>query len=307
MNVYYTIFIFIAVLVSPQGQPQASEVSRLRFQGDGTSGFSFDTGELRGKLRASGRSKGLSSVVHLRSGVTLDSSMGLLSHYRVFTSNKRYGEAAWAWPSEAALLSDGAVSVRWPPAPERPFELRAVYRWADARTIDLETTVQALTNLSGFESFLASYFSEGFTNSLVLTQPGDGKSKRFMPVVSANGVWQAFPRDEHAVQMLRDGRWTHPPNPVDWVIMPPLASPLGYRQHQVSGLQAVLMSPRQDCFAILSPFETDKHRSMYLSLFGRDLKPGEIASARVRLVIAVGEGEETPEMLYARYLRDLAK
>ena len=93
--------------------------------------------------------------------------MGLFGHYRVFSANKRYGTAAWDWPSEARLRPDGSVEVRWPSAEDRPFELRAVYRWAAPDTLDLETTVQAKTNLAKFESFLASYFAEGFTNACV--------------------------------------------------------------------------------------------------------------------------------------------
>ena len=62
---------------------------------------------------------------------------------------------------------DGSVEVRWPSAEDRPFELRALYRWAAPDTLDLETSVQAKTNLAKFESFLASYFAQGFTNACV--------------------------------------------------------------------------------------------------------------------------------------------
>ena len=140
------------------------------FVASGTNEFTFDTGVLKGKLRAGGKSTGLSSVVHLPTGLTIDSSMGLLSHYRVFSAKKRYGTAAWDWPSEATLGGDGSVEVRWSSADDRPFELRAVYRWAAPDTLDLETSVQAKTNLAKFESFLASYFADGFTNSCVFVR-----------------------------------------------------------------------------------------------------------------------------------------
>ena len=72
---------------------------RLAFSASGANELTFDTGVLKGKLRAAGKSRGLSSVVHLPTGVTLDSSMGLFGHYRIFSANKRYGTAAWDWPS----------------------------------------------------------------------------------------------------------------------------------------------------------------------------------------------------------------
>jgi len=80
--------------------------------------------------------------------------MGLFGHYRVFSANKRHGTAAWYWPSDAQLRQDGSVEVRWPAAEDRPFELRAVYRWAAPDTLDLETSVQAKTNLAKFTRML---------------------------------------------------------------------------------------------------------------------------------------------------------
>ena len=274
----------------------------LRFQPAGTNGFAFDTGVLRGKLRADGKSKGLSAVIHVPSGMVLDSSQGLFSHYRVFTTNHRYGTAAWDWPSEAALAADGSVEVRWPAAADRPFELSAVYRWAAPNALNLETRVQAQTNLAKFESFLASYFAEGFTNAAVWVRPDGQGTGRFMRAEQSCGHWLAFPRDEAAAWIIQDGRWKYAPSPVDWVIMSPLAQPLGGRRCPANGLQALLMSPPQDCFAVLTPFETEPHRSMYLSLFGRDVKAGETARARARLVIGM-MSEETTTRLLDNYLQ----
>ena len=265
-------------------QASPADQAKLVFSASGTNEFAFDTGVLKGKLRAGGKSKGLSSVVHLPTGMTLDSSMGLFGHYRVFSANKRYGTAAWDWPSEATLRPDGSVEVRWPSAEDRPFELRAVYRWAAPNTLDLETSVQAKTNLAKFESFLASYFAAGFTNAVVYVR--SNSQEWLEPADKSYGVWQAFPRDEQAAAIIKDGRWTFPPSPVDWVIRPPLAKPLGVRRCSGERSAGSDHVPAQDCFAVLTPFEAEGHRSMYLSLFGRDLKAGEIARARARLVIA---------------------
>jgi hypothetical protein len=274
-------------------QAQVSWVGngKLAFVPSGTNEFTFDTGVLRGKLRAGGKSKGLSSVVHVPTGVTVDSSMGLFGHYRVFSANHRYGTAAWDWPSEASLRRDGSVEVRWPAADDRPFELRAVYRWTAPDTLDLETTVQARTNLLKFESFLASYFSEGFTNSFVYART-NGHSQLIKPDPDLP-VWQAFPRDDQAVSLIQDGRWTFPPSPVDWTIRPRLACPLGVRRCPAADVHALITAPPQDCFAVLTPIETEGHRSMYLSLFGQDLKPGQTARARARLVIGTNLAAET--------------
>jgi hypothetical protein len=285
----------------------AAKPNPLAFMAAGTNGFTFDTGVLRGKLRADGKSKGLSSVEHLASGAKLDRSMGLFGHYRVFTANKRYGGGAWDWPSDAQRQADGSVAARWPATDERPFELRATYRWAAPNALDIVTTVQAKTNLANFESFLASYFAETFTNSLayVAELPGNPGVAGFLAAESSFGTWQAFPRDDAAMTIFRDGRWTIAPSPVEWVKMPRLAKPLGVRRDPVTGLTAVLMSPAADAFALCTPQQTEGHHSMYLSLFGRDLKPGQTARARARLLIAEEMSDVEAVKSYERYLKEL--
>lgn len=279
----------------------------LKFRAAEGGEYEFDTGVLRGKLRAGGKSLGLSSVVHVPSGTALSRSSGLLGHYRVFSANHRYGPAAWGWPSEAALRADGSVEAHWPAAEDRPFEMWASYRLAGPDTIDLETGVRAQAYLPGFESFLASYFPEPFTQSLVYAHGESGAAGRpaLMAAEEPYGVWQMFPRDRDAVALIQDGRWKIPPSPVDWAIRPPLAQPLAVRRHGGAGLTAVLMAPREDCFAVSTPHQREGHYSLYLSLFGRTIKAGETARARARLVIAEAAGEEQVVGLYRAYIRSL--
>ena len=66
------------------------------------------------------------------------------------------------------------MEVRWPAAADRPFELRAVYRWAAANMLDLETSVQAETNLAEVRVLPGFLLARGFTNACVcaaLRQP----------------------------------------------------------------------------------------------------------------------------------------
>lgn len=268
---------------------ETTNAARLEFTQRGNE-FTFDTGVVRGKLRPLGKSLGLAAVVHVPSGVLLDrgeKGYGLFSHYRVFTTGQRYGHGAWDWPSTARRREDGAVEVRWAAETNQPFEMRAVYRWAAADALDLETSVTARRDLPKFESFLASYFAEPFTN--VLVQVNDPKGKTggplFMAAEKTFGVWQMFPRDAAAVGIVQDGRWALEPNPVQWVTMPTLARPIAVRRDPVSGVAAAVLARSEDCFAVLTPFQTEGHYSLYLSLFGRDVKAGETASARTRLVI----------------------
>ncbi len=153
----------------------------------------------------------------------LDRSMGLFSHYRLFTNGKRYGAGVWDLPSNANLRPDGAVEMTVINAPDRPFELRAIYRWHDPATLDLETVVKAKRDLPGFEVFLASYFGSQFTNALVFTTI-DSEPK-FVAADRSAGHWQMYVRDDAAFGLVNDGRWTFPPNPVDWTVCGKLAQP----------------------------------------------------------------------------------
>lgn len=269
--------------------------------------YPFDTGVLRGTLRQGGKSQGLSSVIHVPTGARLDRSMGLLSYYRVFTTGRRYGVGAWDWPSTAKLLADGAVQVTWPAA-DRPFEMACLYRWKDPQTIDVETTVTAQKEGSGFESFLASYFDAAFPTPCVYVQanPEAQGKPGLLPARKTSGEWQMFPRDDRVLPMIRDGRWGLEPNPVNWTIMPPLAAPLAVRRGAAGNLTAILMAPPQDCVAIATPCEGESHYSLYLSLIGRDLKAGATVTARTRLIITPNVSDEQAIAFYQQYAKELS-
>lgn len=268
--------------------------------------FRFDTGVLRGVLRAGGRSLGLSSVVHIPSGKTISQTYGLFSHYRLLSANHRYGPAAWDAPSEPRLREDGSLEVRWPAADGRPFELRVRYRWSAPSALDAETSVRALEDVPAFESFLASYFAESFASAMVYAKTAGGEPS-LLAAEAANGAWQMFPRDPAAIDLIRDGRWTIPPNPVDWSIRPALEAPLAVRRDPQSGITAILMAPPEDSFAVASPQQSDRHYSMYLALFGRTIKAGETARARARLLIAVAPGDAAIVASYRAYLEELRR
>jgi len=260
---------------------EGGDAAKLRFVPAGKESYRFDTGVLRGTLRRGGKSLGLTEVVHV--------------------PDKRFGGGAWYWPSQSKLLPDGAAQVDWPAADDRPFEMTAVYRWAGAATLDLETTVRAKADLPAFESFLACYFSPAFPATEVYAK-GDG-GPAFLLADRESGVWQMFPRDAGAVKLIQDGRWTRPPSPVAWAIRPMLAAPLGLRRAAKPGLACVVMARPQDCFAVATPFAGEGHRSLYLSQLGRDIRAGESVSARARLVVLASSSPEDAIKAYREFIK----
>lgn len=256
-----------------------------RFEADGAKGFTFDTGVMRGRLRADGKSLGLTDVYHVGTGRRIDAGHGLLGHYRVFTKGVRYGGGAWDWPSTATLVDPRTVEVLWPAADQRPFTLRAVYRLAKPSTIEVETTVEPREELTAFEVFLASYFDRAFTNAVVLARVGEQAD--LVEATPERGDWQMYARDDAARALILDGRWRLEPNPVAWTFPFPFAGPVAMVQRRAegAGVSAMLSAPATDCFAIALPQQTEGHYSLYLSLFGRTIPAGETVRTRAQLVV----------------------
>ena len=287
----------------PSGPPSVPATFRGPVDGQ----FPFDTSLFRGVLRQGDKSRGIVPLVDVASGTELAGDYGIVSHYRLLDDRHRYGHAAWDWKSTARPLADGAVETAWVADAEHPFDLTAVYRWSAPDTLDVTTRVTARADLVRFESFLASYF-RGFPQAMAYVQacPETGGKPGLLGATQQGGPWQMFPRDEAAVATITDGRWRREPNPVDWKIRPRLAGAMAVRRDPASGLTAVLMSPPQDCFAVSMPFGAEGHRSLYLSLFGRDLKSGETATARTRLVIRRGLTDDQAVALYKSYRKETA-
>ena len=126
-----------------------------------------------------------------------------------------------------------------------------------------------------------------------------------MEALKAFGDWQTFPRNDAAAAISNDGRWSRPPHPVTWKMMPRMAAPLALRRDAKSGLTAVLMSRPNDCFAVSMPYGEEGHRSVYFSLFGGDLKAGQKASAGARLVIGKDITDDRAMELYRAYLKGI--
>lgn len=278
----------LAFTLSPVASPSVVMAASLRFAAGEKGEFQFNTGVLKGVIRAEGKSKGFTSVTHLPSGMRVDrNTMGLLSPYRIFSANHRYGTAAWDWESEARLQDDGSVSVVWRAARDRPFELSARYALADNETLAVEFQVKALEMLPAFEVFLASYFDVPFTNAMVLAKPAEGGESRWVAATQPRGDWQVSPRDDAAIPMIQDGRWKKEPNPVDWLPLEKFSEPKAMRRAGPDGLAAVISADARDCFAISMPYQTEGHYSLYFSLLGRTIAAGETASAKARLQITM--------------------
>ncbi len=250
--------------------------------------FNVDTGMLKGIFRQGDRSIGFVPFSSISPELTIsekpDTLPGLLNFYRVFTTNKRYGESMRSVVSTAKVIDNKTIELVWDADEEHPFILSAKYQWISPQTLDLYVSVEAKETLPDFEVFLSSYLNDNFPQSYVYAQTEEGD--KFLPTPQEAGIWQAFPRDEQSVNIIQDGRWTIPPSPVDWAIRPFYKEPIIYRVNEETKLAVVQMSERDNCFAVMTPHAGETHYSMYFSLFGKTLEAGQTVSTRVRMIIA---------------------
>lgn len=274
----------------------AAEAPGLRFLPATDTSVAFDTGAVRGTVRLDGKSQGISSLIDCASGVELAKAPGLLSFYRVFSTGKRYGNAARDWPVSFRILDDGALRIAFPPAEDHPLELTGTFRWSDPGSLDLEITATPQLAMPKFELFLSSYLAKGYQGAVYLKpnrfdKQGKPAFLRTDWTELTDGNYLMFPRQLSDLLLIYDGRWEIPPSPVTWAFSRYLEAPVGLRRHAGTGMAVALMAPPEDCFAVALPYNREPpdnvagHDSLYLCLFGRDLAAGETATARCRLVV----------------------
>ncbi|RJP27213.1 MAG: hypothetical protein C4527_13650 [Candidatus Omnitrophota bacterium] len=287
-------FIIVSILFFTM----ASAASDLAFQSDGNGFYSFDTGVIQGALRADGESQGIPTFMDKETGIELaygKTNPGILSFYRLFTTNHRFGDSARSWPKTAKVLPDGAVEIVWPAREEHPFTMTAVYRWKSSTILDLVTTVKAESDLPKFEVFLSSYFNSNFKSYIYIKPTLHGSEKPFFLPVEVNpfiaGTYLAFPRDRQSCQIIFDGRWEYEPHPVHFSVGKFFEYPLCVKRDIPNGITIAMMSKTEDCFAVEMPYDMTPpdgiagHNSLYLSLFGEDIDAGQTVKAQTRLVV----------------------
>jgi hypothetical protein len=276
--------------------------------------YGFDTGVFRGKMRLDGHSQGICSLIHAPTGIEMAKSPGLLSYYRLLVTNGRYGHSARDWPTEQKLLSDGALEVSFPPGIDHPLRMTGVFRWKTPNSLDLETIVTPQRDMPRMEVFVSSYLTKGFDALVYLAGSPSHQDGAALVRTDVNplvdGTWLMFARDRAAAERIFDGRWDYPPNPVHWSVPRWLGAPVVLRRDAASRLTVLWMAPPDDCFAVAMPYNKVPpdgiagHASLYLSLFGQDLKAGQTARARSRMVIDRDLTDQRAVELYGEYLKE---
>ena len=288
------------------------EPHSLSFEAVGDRLFDFNTGTVKGTLRANGKYQGISSLIDVATGKQLTRSAGIFSYYRALSTDQRWGGDARDWPMTAVLLSDGAVQIDWPAHEDHPFEMTATYRWTSPTTLDLETVVRVQQSMPRFEIFLSSYFDLNF-KAIAYAQPmrpADGPAEFVMADVNplVRGSYLAFPSSSQTAQMFFDRRWAPENGLVPWALTSVLGVPLAIKRDVDSDITFALMSRAEDCFALSMSYNMEpplddiaNHGSVYMSLLGKDIEAGASERAQLRLVVERNLSNQGALKLYEQY------
>lgn len=245
-----------------------------------------------------GKSHHFSKVVHRPSGTLVSpdearmAKAGLLNYFRVLTDGGYLTELR----VEKATVKpepDG-ITLTWEPTIRRQAKVISRFTFREPNIIDVDLRVETLTSYPGFEILTSAYMAPGFESGAYVAK------QEFGPVVPEliriqdqpmiHGVWPFFPRDEAGAHLLTDGR--HQKGRYFWrmAIGRRYGLPLAFSSK--GQVDVILMGRPEDVYAVGATYkgneETDSiawHRSLYLSLFGEDFKPGEGRRTQLRMII----------------------
>lgn len=272
----------------------------------------FETTVLRGVLRADGRHHSISELVYKPTDTRVDSGM-MLAPYRLLARSAWMGEAR-AMPHRVNPTEDG-IEIIWDASLNHQVTLGMRITFPDPHLIDTTIDVTGHAFYPDYEVFLSAYFRQGFRSGAYV-RPAMGESPTTAIQLQPEGnplfreMYLAFPRDEQAAHIITDGRWQRGRHHTRFLPARYYGLPLGFYGQTGGALDVLFMGTPEDVFAVNMAYlaadpedQVGQHNSLYLSLFGRDLHPGERWRTRVRLAFGeYGRDQNAHQQEYQRFI-----
>ena len=284
--------------------------------GESEATFDFATDEMEGTIRLDGSYHGVSRLVDKRTGMqVIDSRYSALNLFKLMSVNLVMGQPRLM--ERTTSSGDVWAEVSWPATDAHLGELTARYEVSGQNSVDVVVTLESNSHYGAYELFMSSYF-DGTLRPHVYLKPRIGDEPQLV-LPSVNDVFRdtvlVFPRDALAARHCVDGRWERSERGVPWVQMCPVRRYgycLAFLTNPDEDLGVVLMSRPEDCYAISTRYhgETPEDRltdysAFDLSLFGDDVRPGDVRTVRVRLAITALDDEMSqPLEMYRRFVED---
>jgi hypothetical protein len=263
--------------------------------------WEFETERLRGVLVADGSGQPtlcnhrLRALIHKASGILVspDQAQGRMPEFG-FSVFRTYARDAWLTELRATqpvvTPVEQGVRLTWAATIRHAAKVDATFTIREPNAIDLDLRVEGYAYYPDFEILIANYLAPGFANGVYVAGRDAPEQIRVADHPAFHGMYPFFPRDEHAAHVLADGRGQRGRWPWHTAIGRKYGLPATFFSNGT--VDALLMGCREDVQAVGVTYSGDEakdgvadHRAQYLSLFGRDLHPGEGWRTQVRFVV----------------------
>jgi hypothetical protein len=286
---------------------------------NGTS-FDFETPDLQGTIRTDGPYHGVSRLVDKRTGKqVIDPRYSALNLFRLFSVNQGMGMPRMM--ERTVQATPQSVEIKWAATDAHQGEITARYEVREPNAVDLTVTIRSKGAYSGYELFMSSYFDKLLRPHVFLQPVGRGalnpEPQWVLPMVNDafRGTVLVFPRDSHSARRCVDGRWERNEFGAPTVQMCPVrhyARCLAVLTDADKQSAVVLMAQPTECYAISTRYHADEeadrltpYSAFDLSLFGHDLLPDDVRTAKVRLTVApLDSTMSQPLKLYEAFLAE---
>ena len=245
----------------------------------------FETEQMAGHIQPDGDRHGIKELTHKPTGAqVVHPKYDLLNLFFMFSQNHCMGQAR---ENARSITSEGnAIDVHWAPTDDHKAEMTARYEVVEPNAVDLSITVKSNWPYPAYEVFLSNYFDLSlrpyvYVQGSPFDIPAD-QARWIGPEVNDVfvGTGLVFSRDQHAARRSTDGRWDRIWGLYQWNPQRYFESPVIMSANLEKGVAGVLMSRPQDCYAVISGYESENMKDpfrdqnpLYLSLFGDDF-PG---------------------------------
>lgn len=259
------------------------------------SGARFESDLIAGEVIADGSRFQVAGLTWKPLDLVVDTGMAL-APYRLLARDAWMGEVRQM--AHTATIGNG-MHVSFAPSfiHQAALDFRVSMTRPDA--LDVTVDIRPCTTYLDYELLISAYLAEGFRPGAYIGPgvrgiPATPKQVRPTHDPVYEDMYVAFPRDERSAALLSDGRWQRGRHFTRFAPVRYHAAPVAFSAHEDSELDVLLMGPPQDVFTVSMAYHADdpaddvgQHRSLYLSLLGRDIHPGERLRTSFRLQLGV--------------------
>jgi hypothetical protein len=239
---------------------------------------------------------------------------GLLSLFKVLARSCYLTELRVLHPDRVEV-GEAGVTLVWAPTLQHQARVACGFTVKEPNIFELDLQVEGYGYYPDYEILVSMYLAPGFVPGVYVKEreltAADPVQIRVVDHPTYHGTYPCFPRDEAAAHILTDGRgqsgryyWRQTVGRVYGV-------PVGFYTNET--IDVVVMGRPEDVQAIGASYAGDEerdgvaaHRSMYLSLFGRDLYPGHSWRTQIRMAVDDWGARQAAHMqLYQDFLSEV--